>query len=104
MSGQVFDLVLSFLSSRSLPVVLDGKSCKNIRLILVFVKAPLLVYKCTFFFKYTIRPCMEYCCHGAGAPNCYLHIDKLQKHGRRTVGPTFATSFEPLRHHGNVAC
>ena len=48
MSGQVFDLVLSFLSSRWLPVVLDGKSCKNIRLILVFVKTPLLVYKCTF--------------------------------------------------------
>ena len=47
---------------------------------------------------------MEYCCHGAGAPNCYLHIDKLQKQGRRTVGLTFATSFEPLRHHGNVAC
>ena len=47
---------------------------------------------------------MEYCCHGADAPNCYLHIDNLQKQGRRTIGPTFATSFEPLRHHGNVAC
>ena len=34
-----------------------------------------------YFYKSTIRPCMEYCYHvWAGAPNCYLELlDKLQK-------------------------
>ena len=34
-----------------------------------------------YFYKSTILPCMEYCCHiWAGAPNCYLELlYKLQK-------------------------
>ena len=34
-----------------------------------------------YFYKSTIQPCMEYCCHvWAGAPSCYLELlDKLQK-------------------------
>ena len=34
-----------------------------------------------FLCKFTIRPCMEYCCHvWAGDPSCYLELlDKLQK-------------------------
>ena len=32
-------------------------------------------------YRFTIHPCMEYCCHiWAGAPSCYLKLfDKLQK-------------------------
>ena len=42
-----------------------------------------------YLYKFTICPCMEYCCHvGAGAPSCYLELlDKLQKQLCRTVGP-----------------
>ena len=51
-----------------------------------------------YFYKSTIQPCMEYCCHAwAGAPSCYLDmLDKLQKQIRRTVGPSLAASLEPL--------
>ena len=58
-----------------------------------------------YLYKYTIRPCMEYCCHvWAGAPSCYLELlDKLQKRKCRTVGPSLAASLEPLAHHRNVA-
>ena len=28
-----------------------------------------------YLYKFTIHPCMEYCCHVlAGAPNCYLEL------------------------------
>ena len=58
-----------------------------------------------YLYKSTISPCMEYCCHvWAGAPSCYLELlDKLQKRICRTVGPSLATSIEPLAHHRNVA-
>ena len=58
-----------------------------------------------YLYKSTIRPCMEYCCHfWAGAPSCYLELlDKLQKQIRRTVGPSFPASLEPLAHRRNVA-
>ena len=54
-----------------------------------------------YLYKSTIRPCMEYCCHiWAGAPSCYLEfLDKLQKRICRTIGPSLATSLEPLAHH-----
>ena len=59
-----------------------------------------------YLYKSTIWSCMEYCCHvWAGAHGCYLELfDKLQKQIRRTVGPSLATSHEPLAHHQNVAC
>ena len=58
-----------------------------------------------YLYKSTICPCMEYCCHvWAGAPSCYLELlDKLQKRICRTVGPSLATSHEPLAHCQNVA-
>ena len=58
-----------------------------------------------YLYKSTIHPCMEYCCHvWAGAPSCYLELlDKLQKRICRTVGPSLATSLEPLAHHRNLA-
>ena len=58
-----------------------------------------------YFYKSTIRPCMEYFCHvWAGGPSCYLELlDKLQKRICRTVGPSLAVSLEPLAHRGNVA-
>ena len=55
-----------------------------------------------YLYKSTIRPCMEYCCHGA--PSCYLELlDKLQKRICRTVGPSLAASLEPLAYRRNVA-
>ena len=58
-----------------------------------------------YLYKYTIRLCMEYCCHiRAGAPSCYLKLlDKLQKWICRTVGPSLAASLEPLAHRRNIA-
>ena len=58
-----------------------------------------------YFYKSTIRPCMEYCCWvWAGAPSYYLELlDKLQKRIYRTVGPSLTTSLEPLAHRLNVA-
>ena len=58
-----------------------------------------------YLHKYTIWPCMEYCCHvWAGAPSCYLTLlDKLQKQICSTVGPSLAASLEPLAHCRNVA-
>ena len=41
-----------------------------------------------YLYKFTIHPCMEYCCHvwATGAPNCYLELlDKLHKQICRTV-------------------
>ena len=53
-----------------------------------------------YLYKSTIRPCMEHCCHvWVGAPSCYMELlDKLQKQICRTVGPSLATSLEPLAH------
>ena len=50
-----------------------------------------------YFYKSTIRLCMEYCYHvWAGAPSCYLELlDKLQKQICRTVGFSLADSLEP---------
>ena len=51
-----------------------------------------------YLYKSTIHACMEYCCHiWVGAPSCYLEfLVKLQKRICRTVGPSLATSLEPL--------
>ena len=58
-----------------------------------------------YFYKSTIHPCMEYCCHlWAGAPSCYLELlAKLQKWICRTVGPSLAISLEYLALRRNVA-
>ena len=58
-----------------------------------------------YLYKFAIRPCMEYCCHGwAGAPSCYLELlDQLQKRICRAVGPSLAASLEPLAHRRKVA-
>ena len=58
-----------------------------------------------YLHKSTICPCIEYCCHvWADVPSCYLELlDKLQKQICRNVGPSLATSLEPLAHHRNVA-
>ena len=57
-----------------------------------------------YFYKSTIRPCMDYCCHiWAGAPSWYLGLlDKLQRWIYRTFGPWLAASFEPVAHHQNL--
>ena len=57
-----------------------------------------------YLYKSTIHPCMEYCCHiWVGVPNCYVELlSKLQKQICRTVGPSLATSLEPLTHRQNV--
>ena len=58
-----------------------------------------------YLYKFTICPCMEYCCHiWTGAPSCNLDLlDQLQKWICRIVGSSFAASLEPLAHCRNVA-
>ena len=65
-----------------------------------FLSPEVVLYLC----KSTIRPCMEYCCHvWADAPSWFLELlDKLQKQICWTVGPSLATSLEPLAHCRNV--
>ena len=57
-----------------------------------------------YLYKSTIRLCMEYCCHvWAGAPSCFLELlYKLQKRVCKTLGPSLASSLEPLAHCRNV--
>ena len=66
-----------------------------------FLSPEVALYLC----KSTICPCLKYCCHvWAGVPSCYLELlDKLQKQICRTVGPSLATSLEPMAHCWNVA-
>ena len=54
---------------------------------------------------YTIHPCTKYCCHvWTRTRNCYLKfLVKVQKQICRTVGPSLASSLEPLVHCRNVA-
>ena len=56
-----------------------------------------------YLYKFTVWPCIEYCCHvWTGAPGCYLEfLDKPQKRICRTVGPSLASSLEPLAHRRN---
>ena len=58
-----------------------------------------------YLYKSIICPCMEYCCHiWAGALSCFLELlDNVQKQICRTVGPSLATSLEPLAHCRNIA-
>ena len=58
-----------------------------------------------YLYKYTIQPCMEYCCHvWVDAPSCYLELlDKLQKLMCKTASLSFAASLEPLAHRRNLA-
>ena len=58
-----------------------------------------------YFYKSTIHPCMEYCCHvWVGAPGCYLELlDKLRKWMCRAVGPSLVASLEPLADRQKVA-
>ena len=58
-----------------------------------------------YLYRSIIGPRMECCCHfWAGASSCYLELlNKLSKRICRTVGPSLATSLEPLAHHQNVA-
>ena len=57
---------------------------KKIRVLIRSVKilSPEVIF---YQYKYTIRPCMEYCCHAwAGAPSYYL--DMLDKYRSRYAG------------------
>ena len=64
----------------------------------------LLRFFCTYLYKSTIRPCMEYCCHvWAGTPISYLELlNKLQKLICRTVGQSLSTSVGSLVQYQNV--
>ena len=58
-----------------------------------------------YFYKSTIRRCIEYCCHvWAGTTSCYFELlNKVQKRICRTVSPSLTTSIETLSHRRNVA-
>ena len=51
--GQVFGPISSFLINKRLQVVLDGRSSKNIELMLEFLKAPFLVLKFSYYILMT---------------------------------------------------
>ena len=48
-SGEIFGHISSFLSKRQLQVDLDGKSHKNIELMLEFLKVPFLILCFSFY-------------------------------------------------------
>ena len=79
-----------------------GISGQIFGLMLEFLKVPEVAL---YFYKSTIRLCMEYCCHvWNGALSHYLELlDKLQKQICMTVGPSLAVSLEPLAYCRNVA-
>ena len=52
MSGQIFGLISSFLSTRRIGVVLNGKFHRNIQLMLEFLKAPVLQGSKVLHFSY----------------------------------------------------
>ena len=58
-----------------------------------------------YLYKFTIRPCMGYCCQvWAGTPSCLLELlDKLQKRICRTIHPSLAQSLELLPYCQNVS-
>ena len=58
-----------------------------------------------YLYKFTIRPCMGYCCQvWAGTPSCFLELlDKLQKRICRTIHPSLAESLELLPYCQNVS-
>ena len=58
-----------------------------------------------YFYKSTIQPCMEYCCHvWVGVPSCYFEmLYKLQKRIFRTVSPSSVASIELLGSRRSVA-
>ena len=51
--GQVFGPISSFLINKRLQVVLDGRSSKNIELMLEFLEAPFLVLKFSYYILMT---------------------------------------------------
>ena len=86
--------LLNWIGALTLPLLLKLPPRKLEPHAMKFLSPEVALY----LYKSTIRPCMEYCCHvWAGAPSCYLELlDKLQKRICRTVGPSLATSLEPL--------
>ena len=79
---------------------IESKETGVLLLFMTFSSPEIAVY----FYKSTIRSCIEYCCHfWGGGPRCYLKmLDKLPKRICRTVNPSLATSLECLIHYQNV--
>ena len=107
MDGSVLEEKLSFKMQRlTFSSKLDWSSYIIFIAKTVSKKIGALIHSMTFLsaevalylYKYTIQPCVEYCCYvWAGAPSCYLELlDKLQKQICRAVGPSPSASLEPL--------
>ena len=81
------------------------KASKKIRAYWIRSKKFLSREVALYLYKYTIWPCLKYCCHfWIGTPSCYLELlDKLQKRICRTVGLSLAAFLEPLAYRWNVA-
>ena len=79
---------------------IESKETGVLLLFMTFSSPEIAVY----FYKSTIRSCIEYCCHfWGGGSRCYLKmLDKLPKRICRTVNPSLATSLECLIHYQNV--
>ena len=103
MDGSVLEAKLSFkilgltfsskLESGSYIISIAKTASKKIGALILSVKffSPEIAL---YFYKSTIRPCVEYCCHvWGGAPSCYLELlDKLQKR----ICSTICSSLMPL--------
>ena len=60
---------------------------------------------CSYLYKSTIRPIMEYCCHlWSGAPKSHLSLlDRVQHRMKKLVGSALYSTLEPLSHRRDVA-
>ena len=106
MDGSVLEAKLSFkilglnfsskLESGSYIISIAKTASKKIGALILSVKffSPEIAL---YFYKSTIRPCVEYCCHvWGGAPSCYLELlDKLQKRICRTICPSLMPLLNP---------
>ena len=96
-TGAVSGLLISMLEKLWLsPLNWAGAASKKIGALIRSTK--FLSPKVTLYFcKFTIRSCMEYCCHiWAGVPSCYLELlDKLQKQVCKTVGASLLSLLNP---------
>ncbi len=66
-----------------------------------YLSPPAILY----FYKSSIRPVMEYCCHlWAGASKtCLSTLDRLERRVKNLVGPQLASELQPLSVRRDVA-
>ncbi|XP_065654825.1 uncharacterized protein LOC136081439 [Hydra vulgaris] len=53
-----------------------------------------------YFYKFQIRPCMEYFCHmwGGSSNDVFSYLEKVQKRIVNIIGSALAANLQPLSH------